>query len=381
MAASGRERSARRVLIVGPRFSFKPSYGIWPATRSGLMFYSFAHRLANGFIRNGHFVFSLDDRDYRRQALGWRAAGTWLADRRLLQVARELRPDLVCLQHCDLISPATIHCIREMLPQTRIAVVYYDNIFEPASADRFRRFQQGADFAFATTAGPSLAAFADACPVAFIPNPVDLSIDNASAYAVPRKSIDVFCACGVGGASDRWELIDELRRLRPGLRYSLYGRNKQNRIYGDAYYRVIRQSKIGLNLNRAEGDLYASDRMAQYLGNGVLLATSRRSGYQAYFGDDEMLFFDDAEELADRVGWAVSADHRWRAMAEKARANAAGMMGGERVTDFILRMTLGQGEPEGWRFSDQIYLRPARKIAPACPEALEPGATLVPQYS
>ena len=63
--------------------------------------------------------------------------------------------------------------------------------------------------------------------------------------------------------------------------------------------------------------------MAQYLGNGLLLATSRRSGYQDYFDDDEMLFFDDVEELADRIGWAVSSDRRWRSMAERARAKAA----------------------------------------------------------
>ena len=367
--------------MVGPRFSFKPSFGLWPGSRSGLMFYSFAHRLANGFVRNGHFVFSLDDRDYRKQALGLKPAGAWLANRRLLHVARELRPDLICLQHCDLISVDTIHQIRQMVPQCRVAVVYYDNIFAQASAARFRKFLEVADFAFATTAGPSLSEFADACPVAFIPNPVDLSIDNASAFAVPHKSVDVFCACGVAGEADRWDLIDELCRLRPDLRYALYGRNKQNRLYGDAYYRVINQSKIGLNLNREEGSLYASDRMAQYLGNGVLLATSRRSGYQAYFGDDEMLFFDDAAELADRVDWAISADRRWRGMAERARAKAAAMMGGELVTDFILRMTLGEGEPKGWRFGNEVYLRPARKAAVVRPEVHEPGTALVPQYS
>lgn len=381
MATKSGERSARRVLIVGPRYSFKPSCGLWPSTRSGLMFYSFAHRLANGFTRNGHFAFSLDDRDYRKQLLGLKPAASWLANRRLLQVARELRPDLVCLQHCDLIAPETVRRIREMLPHTRIAVVYYDNIFEPASAARFRGFLEVADFAFATTAGTSLAQFADACPVAFIPNPVDLSIDNVSAFAVASKSTDVFCAAGMSGEAKRWDLIDELVRLKPGLRYALYGRDKQNRLYGDAYYRAIGASKIGLNLNREEGNLYASDRMAQYLGNGVLLATSRRSGYDAYFGDDEMLFFDDAEELADRVGWAVSSDRRWRGMAERARANATATMGGELVTDFILRMTLGLGAPKRWKFGNEIYTRPARKRTAACPEALAPDPALVPQFS
>jgi hypothetical protein len=199
---------------------------------------------------------------------------------------------------------------------------------------------------------------------------------------VARKSIDVFCAAGVSGEANRWDLIDELVRHKPALRYALYGRNKQNRLYGDAYYRVISQSKIGLNVNREEGDLYASDRMAQYLGNGILLATSRRSGYQAYFGDDEMLFFDDAEELADRVGWALSSDRRWRGMAERARANATAMMSGELVTRFILDMTLGRGAPQDWKFGDQIYLRPTRKRANARPQTRAPGtAPLVPQYS
>jgi hypothetical protein len=345
------------------------------------MFYSFGLRLANGFTRNGHFVFTLDDRECRRQMLGCRAAAAWLADRRLLQIARELRPDLICLQHCDLISPGAMQRIREMLPRTRIAVIYYDNIFEPASAARFRRFLETADFAFATTGGASLAEFADTCPVAFIPNPVDLSIDNASSFAVAHKSVDVFCAAGVSGEANRWDLIDELVRLKPGLRYALYGRNKENRIYGDTYYRVISQAKIGLNLNREEGDLYASDRMAQYLGNGILLATARRSGYQAYFGDDEMLFFDDAEELADRVGWAVSLDLRWRSMAERARTKAIRLMSGERVTDFILRMTLGLGVPKGWQFGDEIYLRPAHKRLSSSQGALTPQPALIPQYS
>jgi hypothetical protein len=242
-----------------------------------------------------------------------------------------------------------------MLPRSRVAVVYYDNIFEQHSADRFRRYQEVADFAFATTGGSSLASHAASCPVAFIPNPIDLSMDNVRAFAVPQKSFDVFCACGASGDANRWHLIDDLVRLTPDLRYALYGRNKQNRLYSDAYYQVISQSKIGLNLNREEGHLYASDRMAQYLGNGLLLATSRRSGYQNLFDDDEMLFFDDAEELADRIGWALSSDQRWRSMAERARSKAVRTMGGELVAEFVLAMTMGWGEPIGWCFAKEVY--------------------------
>lgn len=381
MPAAGREMSAKRVLIVGPRVSFKPSYGLWPSSRSGLIFYSFAHRLANGFVRNRHFVFSLDDRDSRKHMLGARSAGAWLANRRLLHIAKELRPDLLCLQHCDLIASETIHRIKQMVPHCRVAVVYYDNVFLPASASRFRGFLKVADFAFATTAGATLAKFADFCPVAFIPNPVDVSIDNSRAFAIPQKSVDVFCACGVNGTANRWDLIDELCRLRPALRYALFGRNKKNRLFGDAYFRAIKQSKVGLNLNREEGSLYASDRMAQYLGNGLLLATSRRSGYQSYFSDDEMIFFGDAAELASKIEWAISDDRRWRTMAEKARAKASMMMGEQRVADFIMRMTLGSEEPKGWQFANEIYMRPARKAQLIRPALTGPSTALVSHYS
>jgi hypothetical protein len=343
------------------------------------MFYSFAQRLANGFVRNGDFVFALDDRDSRRQVLGVRAAGAWLANRRLLRVAEELRPDLLCLQHCDLISVDTIERIKEMVPHCRVALVHYDSLGTPSSALRFRRFLGVADFAFATTAGRVLAQFADACPVAFVPNPVDLSIDNVRAFAVDRKLADVFCACGASGESNRWQLIDALQQRMPHVRFALHGRDKKGRLLGDAYYQGIMQAKIGLNLSSQEGDLYASDRMAQYLGNGLLLATSRRSGYQAFFDDDEMIFFDDASELADKIAWAIRDDRRWRAMAERARAKASVTMDGRLVTDFIARMTLGQGRPKGWQFASEIYAEPPRPVVRGKAVGGQPTTMPVPQ--
>ena len=380
LPAIGRRAAAARVLIVGPTYTFKPSREPFVSSRAGLMFYAVAPRLANGFVRNGHFVFSLNDRDSRKQAMGLRMAGSLLANWRLLHVARELQPDLLCVQHCDLISSDTVRRIKEMLPHCRVAVVFYDNIFSQKQAVRLRRFLEFADFGFVTTGGPTLAAFADACPVAFIPNPMDVSIDNASAFAVADKSFDVFCACGHGGPADRWALIDKLRQLRPEFRYALYGRDKRDPLLGDGYYQAIEQSKIGLNLNREERDLYASDRMAHYLGNGLLLATSRQSGYQRYFEDDEMLFFDNAAELGDKVAWAVSDERRWRAMAERARAKAAVLMDGSMVTDFILRMTFGQEPPPGWAFAEHIYRIPA-SVASVRPSEIDPAPHLVVQPS
>ena len=344
-----------RILIVGPTASYKRVRNRWLSPRAGLMFYCFANRLANGLVRNGHFVMMLNDRDARKQTLDLPMAGAWLANRRLLRIANELQPDLLCLQHCDLISTETVKQIRQTIPHCRVAVVHYDSLFQENSAARFRRFLQLADFGFATTGGETLSRFSDACPVAYIPNPVDFSIDNLRAYALVDKPFDVFCACCTTGRANRWGDIDELRRLQPDLRYALHGRNKSGRISGNAYYEAISRAKVGLNLNTDEGDLYASDRMAQYLGNGLLLATSRASGYEQYFEADEMVFFSDANELAGKLEWALSDDDRWRGMAKKGQARAAAIMSGILVADFIVRMTMGLSVPEGWQFCDQIH--------------------------
>jgi len=348
-AATARGR-ALRILLAGPGMNFK--YG-------GRYFYSFIRRLANGFVRNGHFVMQFSDRDEADYALGIRFIGGMMANRRLLEIAQDLRPDLICLQHTHLITPETVRAAKAKLPGCRVAVVYCDTPFFEKTAVRFRTALQGADFGFCTTGGETLQQFASICPVAFIPNPVDASIDNLDAFAVDDKTSDIFYASNKSGGAGRWLLIEELQKRLPNLRYALYGRAKQNGIWGDAYYQAMAGTKIGLNLNHAEGGLYASDRMAQFLGNGVLVATSRQSGYARHFTDDEMILFEDVDELAARIGEALADDVRWRRMAERGRSKARVIMNEVDVAKFIVSMTLDGIVPADWRFAEYIYHAPS----------------------
>lgn len=346
MTATANPHRALRILLAGPGTNFK--FG-------GRYFYAFVRRLANGFTRNGHFVLQFSDRDMADYALGIRAIGSVLANRRLIEIARDMRPDILCLQHSHLITAATVRAIKSAVPGCRVAVVYCDTPFVPSTAKRFRAALDGADFGFCTTGGETLREFTDMCPVAFVPNPVDASIDNVEAFSVAEKTSDVFYACGKSGTSARWKLVDDVRARLPGLRFSLHGRDKTNGIWGDTYYRALAGTRVGLNLNHVEGDLYASDRMAQYLGNGLLLATDRRSGYAKYFAEDEMLHFDDAQDLADRIEPALADDRLWRSMAQKGRDKARAIMSETVVAHFITQMTLGQAPPETWSFRDHIF--------------------------
>jgi hypothetical protein len=343
-ASAGR---ALRILLAGPGQNFK--YG-------GRYFYSFARRLANGFTRNGHLVLPFSDRDTADYALGIRAIGGRLSNTRLLGLARETRPDLLVLQHAHLITPATIEAVREAVPACRVAVVYCDTTYVAATATRFGEAIRGVDFAFNTTGGEELRRFAVSAPVAFVPNPIDLSIDRGRAFAAAEHRADIFYACGKPATSARWRLAMALRARLPALDYAYYGRDKRDLIWGDAYMSALSASRIGLNLNHAEGGLYASDRMAQYLGNGLLLATDRRSGYDHYFDDDAMLHFDGMDDLAAGIERTLR-DGTWRQRAERGRARALAIMGEQRVAAFIASMTLGEGVPVDWPFAAHVFAR------------------------
>ncbi len=338
-----------RILLVSPGNNQK--YG-------GGFFYAFHRRLINGFIRAGHFVYPYSDRDTADYALGVRAIGRRLANRRLIEIAAELKPDLVVLFLSYLIKPETVRRLRDVAKGVKVAAVSIDDIGHDKPASQFRFLLQEADVGFATTGGATLARFANRQPVAFIPNPVDISIDNQQAYAASTIETDVFFACHQPMEDPRWQLVEALkvRLAGRGVRFGLHG-NFAQPLTGDRFVAALGRSAIGLNLNRRDGDLYASDRMAQFLGNGLLLATQRASGYDAVFGDDAMLFFEDSEDLASGIERALGAGEPWRVMARAGRETALRLMSETVVGRFIVDFAMTGGAPPDWAFTTHMFGR------------------------
>ncbi len=331
-----------RILLVGPGSNYK--FG-------ARFYYNYTRRLQNGFIRSGHFVLQFSDRDHADYALGNRSIGRYLAKRRLREMAHSLQPHLLCLVHADLIDNVTVQAIKAEVPGCRVAVVDFDLQSLPEPAARLRRALEVADYGFSTTGGQVLRNVAAGRHASFIPNLIDVSMDDQAAYEGTHKDADVFFCSLRSSKGPQWRKAFELRDLAPDLRYAFYGMDRQNGLWGHNYMATMARSCIGLNFNQSEGALYASDRMAQYLGNGMLLATDRASGYQRYFNDDEMLFYSGLPELAERCREVVADGSLWRTMARKGREKSMKVMSNALVSEFILRTTLGEPPPAGWIFS------------------------------
>ena len=106
-----------RILLVGPGSNRK--FG-------DRFYYSFSRRLLNGFVRNGHFVLHVSDRDLADYALGLRSIGAIYANRRLREIAASLQPDLLVLVHADLVTDETVAAVRKVSPATKVAVAEFD---------------------------------------------------------------------------------------------------------------------------------------------------------------------------------------------------------------------------------------------------------------
>ncbi len=336
-----------RILLVSPGNNHK--YG-------GGFFYAFHRRLMNGFIRSGHFVYPFSDRDTADYALGVRQIGKWLANKRLIEIASELKPALLILQQSHLIMPETIRRIRDVAPGVKIAAISIDDISDPTPAAQFRYLLQEADFGFATTGGQTLKGICGQKPMAFIPNPVDLSIDSKSAYDAAAHDFDLIFAGHQPMIDPRWAFIEQVaRRLPPTMRCGVFGKHQQRKLSGAAYLEALGAAKIGLNLNRRDGDLYASDRMAQLLGNGLLLATHRASGYAEVFSEDEMLFFTNADDLAAGIKRVLGPGEAWRAIARAGRQKALATMSETAIARFMAGVMLDADVPPDWAFKSHVF--------------------------
>lgn len=325
----------------------------------GAGFAAVQYKLTNGLIRAGHNVVVFSDRDIARAStpLLSRAAGRRGANRRLLALCRTLRPDVVLLGHADIVLPQTLAEIRALLPAVRLAQWSVDPLFDAANVARLRSKMALVDWTFASTAGPLLRALAvDGGNVAFLPNPVDASIERGRAFEQPMPPWDVFYAVGsatlprrhCGAEMAPVDILAGLRRRLPHCRFLTPGVGLPHQ---EASAHMV-PARIGLNISR-RNDVrwYSSDRMAHLAGNGLVVATERASGFDALFGEDEMAFFGDGDELAALLERLLADDLLWRAVARRGWQAYGRMFDSTRVAAYMLGVLDGAVDPAcfDWR--------------------------------
>ena len=159
-----------------------------------LSLFDICRKFSLAATRANHLVVEFSDRAVARSRapLRLRGLGEGWANRRFLQCVDELRPDLILLHFADRISNQTLTEARNLAPGILIADVNIDPIDTPKNQTRLG-FRTGfVDALFVTTAEPDLGRYAGrGAFAAFLPNPVDSSVETGRAFETAAPAFDL----------------------------------------------------------------------------------------------------------------------------------------------------------------------------------------------
>ncbi len=302
-------------------------------------------KIHHGLVRLGHFVypFSINDRARMLSPTGSKTFGKKRANRALVDTCRNVHPDLLILGHAQFIAADTLREIRTMLPDIRIGLWYVDPLWVEDDTGHLHRRLDVLDAVFCSTAGPMLEALATPnCAAGFIPSAVDAGIECHRACETPPGEIlhDFLFFGRDKGEPGRRAMLADLEKRLSDLRVGFYGCLERPGIFGWEKEQIIRCSKMALNLSRrSDVPLYSSSRIAELMGNGILTLSPRGAGLEELYAGDELVQFDDIDDLVAKIRHFAEADEERIAIARRGCERNHRDYNGTEIARFIVALT------------------------------------------
>lgn len=325
-------------------------------------YYMIPQKLLNGFIRNGHNVYIFNDRDYARSTNIFNSSklGIGKLNHKILDVCPDFHPDLIVLGHCKHVSNETLLTIRENLSGVKIIYCNVDPLHSEKNIKDIKDRSGVVDGIFITTAGNELKQFSHQKTfVTFMPNPIDSSIETGKAFDFHNAKYDLFFAGNIlrHQHDQRHDELLNIQKQLPELNLGFFGAGVgTDTIYGYDFIENLKRSKIGLCLNKtSDYYLYASDRMAQYLGHGLLVFIDRGSQFMDLFNEDEIAFYNDSNELIEKLRYFSSHDSERRKMAEKSWTKAHRLFDCKKVTQYMIERTFDLPISQNYGWPTNVY--------------------------
>ena len=281
---------------------------------NGRLQYNTGRRLNNGFVRLGHNVLTLSDRDIihdNKKILD--PTGKKKLQNSIILNYKNFKPDCIVMGHADSIDGDTLSQLRDENKHLRICQWFLDPVHKNApdyikNNKRIIKNSNNIDFTFLSSC-PSLLknkinnSF-------FIPNPADKSFEILKNYETNCPN-DVFFAMSHGvhrgilkdGKYDQREkYIKKLIRNNSKVKFDIYGMNKIQPVWGNDFLDAISKSKMGLNLSRGKAaKYYSSDRIAQLLGNGLLTFIDERTLFSDLIGKNSIVHYSNFDDLSYKI--------------------------------------------------------------------------------
>ena len=318
---------------------------------------SLGKKFTNGFIRNGHDVIEISDRDYVRQNKGINFFS--VRDKfhnYLIETFKNYNPDLVIFGHSENINNDILSDFRSINSKIIISQWNEDPLMKNLSdtsenISKLKKFLPMVDHSFITT-NPNKLNLPNKYKknIHFFMTPVDKNIECFDVYKL-NPSNDIFYAMShgvnratlkTGKTDNRVIFLEKLIKKIDGVKYDFYGIGKQEPIWGNEFYKSLLNSKMALNLSRGEPTKhYSSNRIASLMGNGLLVFIDQKVKMNNFFDRNEIVFYNHIDDLAEKIKFYKKNDKSRIKIAKKGKEKYFKLFNEIKITKYIIDKSLG----------------------------------------
>ena len=319
---------------------------------------SLGKKFTNGFIRNGHDVIEISDRDFIRQnrLISIKNNKTKLQDY-FINTSKNYNPDLIFFGHTQNIETETFENLKNH-NKNLIISQWNEDPFMPSlkysnnNIENLSKYYKFVDHNFITT-HPSILKKQklDVKNFHFFFVPVDPNIECFEVYKLNPK-MDLFYAMSHGvnratlkkGKRDqRIDFLNSLKKKIKNVKCDFYGFSNREPIWGNNFYLSLINSKMGLNLSRGKATkYYSSNRIASLMGNGLLTFIDKDTQLGDFFKNDELIFYNDLNDLVEKINFYKKNDKIRKKIAYKGRKKYFKLFSEVKTAKYIIDTSVGK---------------------------------------
>ena len=319
---------------------------------------SLGKKFTNGFIRNGHDVLEISDRDFIRQSRNmFQIKNSDKFQEYLIKTFKNYNPDLIFFGHTQNIKKDTINELKNLnkgiiLSQWNEDPIMKSLNYSKQNLENISYYSNIVDHNFITT-HPSILKkeIKDNNNFHFFFVPVDKNIE---CFDVSKKNPikDLFYAMSHGvnratlkrGKSDsRIHFLNNLIKKLENIDYDFYGFQNKEPIWGNDFYKALNNSKMGLNLSRGlPTKYYTSNRVASLMGNGLLTFVDQKTQLNDMFNKNEVIMYKSIIDLTDKINFYKKNDHLRQKIASAGRKKYFKLFNELNIAKYILDKSLGK---------------------------------------
>ena len=319
---------------------------------------SLGKKFTNGFIRNGHDVIEISDRDFVRQNKGLNLLGTKNRFHDyLIQTFKNYNPNLIIFGHSDNINQDILSDFKSLNKNIIISQWNEDPLMKnlpdtTENINKLKKFLPLVDHSFITT-NPSVVNLSNKYSenIHYFMTPVDKNIECFDVFKLkPQNDIFYAMSHGVnratlktGKTDNRVIFLNKLINKINGIKYDFYGIGKQEPVWGNEFYKSLLNSKMALNLSRGEPTKhYSSNRIASLMGNGLLVFIDKKVGMDKFFSKNEIVSYDSVNDLANKISYYKKNDKLRKNIAKNGKEKYFRLFNETKIAKYIIDKSLGK---------------------------------------